>query len=129
MKSVAHDPDESGFETKMTTTITWDAPRADGLTIQVYGVNRCFAKQDSEPCLVVNTPLPEGSIEFIAKAPASAGKVSWTWPNWENIGGAVIAPPGDRPPYEAVVVAAYGPSGHSKFTIVATSERCDTCTY
>ena len=100
-----------------------------GVTIRVYGVTACLPKhkQDHSPCLEKGTPLPANVRELIAKAPASKGKVTWTWPNWENAGGAVMAH-GDSY-YDSVVIAAYNAAGHSKFVIVATGEYCPDCTY
>lgn len=72
------DPEGAGFATEITTTITWNVPQTAETEIRVYGVNTCFAKHDQDPCLVLGTPLPAGSLELIAKAPARAGKVSWT---------------------------------------------------
>jgi hypothetical protein len=122
------DPEGAGFATEITTTITWKVPLTAGTEIRVYGVNTCFAKHDQDPCLVLGTPLPAGSLELIAKAPARAGKVSWTWPAWDDIGGAVIGAP-DGSTYDSLVVAAYNAAGHSKFTIVATAVWCPDCTY
>jgi hypothetical protein len=128
MKIEGHDPGNDGYDTELTTTITWAAPRDDGSTIKVYGVIPCFAKRDGDPCLVRNTPLPKGSLEFIVDAPAAAGKVGWTWPAWDDIGGAVVGRPGGTV-YQSLVIAAYNTSGHSKFAIVRTAIRCATCTY
>src|SRR5262249_53419800 len=109
------------------TTISWAAPLDAGAAIKVYGLVVCFAKHDGDACLIENTPLPKGSLHFIAQAPAAAGKVSWTWPAWEDIGGAVIAPPKGSA-YESVAIAAYNAAGHSKFAIVQTAVRCSGCT-
>ena len=128
MEIQGSDPRNEGYDTELTTTISWTAPLDKGVTIKVYGVIPCFAKHDGDPCLVRNTPLPKGSLEPIADAPASAGKVSWTWPSWDDIGGAVMARSGDSV-YWSVVIAAYTASGHSKFAIVKTAIRCGTCTY
>ena len=128
MEIQGSDPRNEGYDTNLTTTVSWAAPREEGVTIKVYGVDRCFAKHDGEPCLVRNTPLPKGALRLIAQAPGTAGKLSWTWPSWDDVGGAVMSPPGG-PVYWSVVIAAYDASGHSKFAIVQTSIRCATCTY
>lgn len=122
------DPEGAGFATEITTTITWNVPQTAETEIRVYGVNACFAKHDQDPCLVLGTPLPAGSLELIAEAPGRAGKVSWTWPAWDDIGGAVIGAP-DGSTYDSLVVAAYNAAGHSTFTIVATAVWCPYCTY
>jgi hypothetical protein len=123
------DPDGVGYDAVMTTTITWKQAQPAGTEIKVYGVTACLppAGQDPAPCLVENTPLPASVRELIAKAPAADGTVTWSWPNWENVGGAV-ASHGDTY-YHAFVIAAYNATGHSKFIIVRSGEYCSDCTY
>jgi hypothetical protein len=118
---------EEGYYADLTTTIRWSAPKAAGTEIRVYGVTTCFAPAAGGPCLVEHTPLPDSVRDLIATAPASAGKVSWTWPSWDDVGGAVMGH-GDTL-YQAIVIAAYGPAGHSKFIIVRSGEWCPDCTY
>ena len=123
------DPDNVGYDAVMTTTISWKEAQMAGTEIRVYGVTACLPPegQDPAPCLVVNTPLPASVRELITKAPAANGKVSWSWPNWEDVGGAV-ADRGDTY-YYAFVIAAYNSAGHSKFVIVRSGEYCSDCTY
>jgi hypothetical protein len=117
-------------------TVTWKGPRGAGTEIQVYGVTKCLAMPPDVdpavawegPCLVEHTPLPASVRKLIAKASASSGKVSWTWPGWENIGSSLAMGP-DGTYYEAVVIAAYNGAGHSKFIIVAPGYGCSDCTY
>ena len=122
----------SDINNKMT--VTWTGPRAKGTEIRVYGVTACIAMPPSPsegaegPCLVEHTPLPESVRKLIAKAAASTGKVSWTWPNWEDIGSSVAESP-DGTAYEAIVIAAYNDAGHSKFIIVDAGNWCGDCTY
>ena len=79
-------------DTRNKMTVTWKGPRAKGTEIRVYGVTACVAMPPSPregsdgPCLVEHTPLPASARKLIAKAPASSGKVSWTWPNWRTSG-------------------------------------------
>src|SRR3954469_1205088 len=123
------DPGGMGYDTDMTTTITWKEADPEGVTIRVFGVTACLprTKVDHAPCLAKGTPLPANVREMIASEPASKGRVSWTWPNWEDAGGAVMAR-GDAF-YDSVVIAAYNKAGHSKFVIVRTGEYCPDCTY
>ena len=110
-------------------TVTWGAPRADGIEIRVYGVTECPAAPtplpavaDSGPCLVEHTPLPASVRVLLATAPASEGAVSWSWtgdPGCEV--GWIGWGPGDLQ-FEAVVLAAYGPSGQSIFAIAQPGE-------
>jgi hypothetical protein len=121
------DPDSYGVDTQIKVTIRWTAPISAGTEIQVYGVTRCFAPATGGPCLVEHTALPASARVLLAKAPASKGAVSWTWPNWEDIGGAVMVHGADT--YESLVIAAYNSAGHSKFVIIATGEFCPDCVY
>jgi hypothetical protein len=118
-----------GYATKITVTIRWTSPTDEATEIRVFGVQDCMPPpgKDPAPCLVKGTPLPARSRDLIAKAPAADGKVSWTWPAWENIGGNVAAD-GDTT-YASLVIAAYNAAGHSRFVIVATGEFCSHCTY
>lgn len=117
----------AGGTGSVTTTVTWTEAVTKGTEIRVHGVTACFAPPEGGPCLVEHTALPSSVRDLIARAPASDGKVSWTWPAWEDIGEAVMAHGATY--YEAIVVAAYNPAGHSKFIIVVTAERCPDCTY
>ena len=70
---------------EVTQTVTWGAPRSEGVEIRVYGVTECIAEPadpapgTNGPCLVVHTPLPASVRRLLATAPASDGAVSWTW--------------------------------------------------
>jgi hypothetical protein len=112
----------------VVSTVTWDETYAPGTTIRVYGVTECLATANYQPCLKTHTALPSKVRRFIAAAPAADGRVRWTWPGWEDIGGAVAADAHGRF-YYAIVVAAYNKAGHSKFIIVDTSTSCDGCVY
>src|SRR4051794_7208427 len=99
-----HDPTPDGYS-KVTITVTWDAPRAKGTTIKAYGVTRCFTTADDTPCLAPGTALPDGSLVLIKEASAAYGKVTWTWPSWELIGRPIMMGP-DGTMYEALVIGA-----------------------
>ncbi|MEK6720931.1 MAG: hypothetical protein AABZ33_09730 [Chloroflexota bacterium] len=111
---------------EFTQTVTWGAPWSEGVVIRVYGVTECIAApadplpNTSGPCLVVHTPLPASVRALLATAPASAGVVSWAWTQhpWECDQPAVSYD-FNGPAYHAVVLAAYGASGHSIFAIAA----------
>jgi len=107
---------------EITQTVTWRAPRSEGVEIRVYGVTKCIAEPANPapdthgPCLVVHTPLPASVRTLLATAAASDGVASWTWT--EDTG----CKPGlsydrDGPEYYAVVLAAYNASNHSIFAI------------
>ena len=119
--------EEDPSTTEVTQTVRWEAPRSDGVGIQVYGVTECIAMPlnpspaTSGPCLVEHTPLPASIRTLLAKAPASAGEVSWTWTGTFDCEiGLPYDPEGTA--YYAVVLAAYGASGHSIFAIAAPGE-------
>ena len=77
--------EESCVRYKMTQTVLWKAPRTKGVEIRVFGVTECLARPAhpkpgaSGPCLVKGTDLPPSIRTLLAKAPASAGWVSWSW--------------------------------------------------
>ena len=108
-----------------THTVTWRAPRSEGVEIRVYGVTECIAepahpRPDAHgPCLVVHTPLPASVRRLLATAPASDGVVSWTWTDeYGGCDGFPVAAHGpDGTAFAAVVLAAYSTAGHSIFAI------------
>jgi hypothetical protein len=106
----------------ITQTVTWRTPRSKGVEIRVYGVTKCIAAptdptpDTTGPCLVTGTPLPASVRTLLGKAPASDGAVSWSWT--EETGCKVgLAHDPHGPAYDAVVLAAYGATGHSIFAI------------
>jgi hypothetical protein len=123
------DPGNVGYDTKMTLTVSWASPTSDGTQIRVFGVEDCMPPpgKDPAPCLTKNTPLPPSARKLVAKAPAAKGKVTWTWPAWEDIAGNVASD--GHTTYASIVVAAYNAAGHSRFVIVQTGEFCSGCTY
>ena len=114
--------------TEITQTVTWGAPHSDGVEIRVYGVTSCIARpadaspDTSGPCLVEHTPLPGAIRTLLGSAPASDGDVSWTWTGTFDCEGPGLAYDPQGPGYSAVVLAAYGPSGHSTFAIAEPGE-------
>lgn len=115
---------DDGEIATITQTVNWRAPRSEGVEIRVYGVTACIAEPadpapgTSGPCLVVHTPLPDSVRTLLATVPASDGETSWMWTEVAiECGGPLVFYDPEGPAYEAVVVAAYGPSGHSIFAI------------
>ena len=108
---------------EVTQTVRWGAPLSEGVEIRVYGVTECIAEpadpppSTSGPCLVVHTPLPASVRRLLATAPASDGVVSWTWTEEGGCDPSPFKSAPDGPAYHAVVLAAYGASGHSIFAI------------
>ena len=117
------DPIGDGQVVELTQTVTWGAPRSEGVEIRVYGVTECIAEPadaapgDTGPCLVVHTPLPASVRRLLATAPASAGAVSWTWSEEEGCDPSPFRSAPDGPGYHAVVLAAYSAAGNSIFAI------------
>jgi hypothetical protein len=111
-----------GALAQVTQTVSWRTPRTPGVEIRVYGVTTCLAEPldpppgTSGPCLVEHTALPASVRTLLATAWASDGLASWTWTEESgcNIG---LAHDPDGPAYSAIVLAAYGASGHSIFAI------------
>ena len=118
-----YDVPEQEFKVSWTETYPADTE------IRVYGVTECINNVDGEPCLVLHTALPDSVRDLVAKAPAAAGSAGWTWPGWENIGGAMAVNPDGDHYYYAFVAAAYNAAGHSKFIILDSSTACTDCTY
>ena len=106
--------------------VLWKAPRTDGVEIRVFGVIGCLAEPENPkpgaagPCLVKGMNLPSSVRTLLARAPASAGWVSWSWTE-EETGGCDIeftlgtAPDGRG--YDAVVVQAFNGHDRSSFAI------------
>ena len=120
----------AGQRDEVTYTVTWRAPRSEGVQIRVYGVTECLAEPtlppapSSGPCLVEHTPLPASVRTLLATAPASDRVVSWSW---TTEGDCYIGLENDPngPAYYAVVVAAFSASGHSDFVIAAPGSWVD----
>jgi hypothetical protein len=121
--------DPSDAELFYTTTyeLTWQTPRTDGVEIRVWGITECLSApaspkpNTSGPCIVKDTRLSKSVETLIAAAPASAGRVTWTWRSYggcdtyDFIGNA-DAPEGKGMIF-GIVVGAYSTSGQSVFAI------------
>lgn len=114
-------PDADQETGRVIQTVSWQAPRTDGVTIRVYGVRRCVAMPadpspgTSGPCLVTGTRLPDSMRTLLATVPASDGRASWRWT--EQLGCSIgLHYPGETA-YFAVVLAAYSVTGQSIFAI------------
>lgn len=117
--------DEGCRRYKQTQTVLWKAPRTKGVEIRVFGVTECPARPKHPkpgahgPCLVKGTNLPSSVRTLLAKAPASAGWVSWSWTE-EEPGCDIYYPVGTAPDgraYDAVVVQAFNTKDRSSFAI------------
>jgi hypothetical protein len=113
---------------RITQTVLWRAPRMKAVEIRVYGVTECLAMPaHPEPgaggsCLVEHTALPASVRRLLATAPATAGRVSWSWKMWTGCEDwGLSSPPGGRG-YRAIVIAAYNASSHSIFAIAAPGQ-------
>jgi hypothetical protein len=117
--------DDGCLRAKYTQTVLWKAPRSKGVEIRIFGVIGCPAIPEhpkpgaNGPCLVKGTELPSSVRTLLAKAPASAGWVSWSWTQ-EEAECDPYAPVGIAPdgrPYDAVVVQAFNAQDRSSFAI------------
>lgn len=117
-------------------TLTWSKVAAKGTEMRVYGVTGCLSAKERSgagACLVLHTAVPASTRQLIARAPASAGTISWTRPAWLDVIDADTGGPaywvigvdrhGDNI-YFAIVVAAYNDVGHSKFIIADAGTWC-----
>ena len=124
-KVVRQVPTNDGY--RETHRVTWMTPRSAGIEMRVWGVTACLSEPKhpkpgaAGPCLVPHTALPASVLEPITKAPASAGKVTWTWgtldycDTGDYLWKADPSPGGEM--YFAVVMATYTASNHSVFAI------------
>ncbi len=116
-------PIDDGQFGEVTQTVTWGAPRSEGIEIRVYGVTECIAEPadpapgTNGPCLVVHTPLPASVRRLLATAPAPDGAISWTWTEEGGCDPSPFKSAPDGPGYRAVVLAAYSAAGNSIFAI------------
>jgi hypothetical protein len=119
-----------------TQTVTWKEAMSAGTEIRVYGVTRCVLQTERATdgrCLGRGTRVPAALRTLIAKAPASAGTVSWTRPAWlDNVRNGTGQPVSrtfgvDRDGdvlYFGIVVAAYNAAGHSAFVLADSGTWC-----
>ena len=115
--------DDEGHFGYITQTVTWKAPRTEGVEIRVYGVTECLAEPtplptaaSSGPCLVKGTKLPASVRTLLATAPAADGVARWSWKE-ETGCNPGLQSDSAGPAYYSIVLAAYNDSGHSIFTI------------
>ena len=120
------DDDDGCLRAKYTQWVLWKAPRTKGVEIRVFGVTECLAIPEhpkpgaNGPCLVKGTNLPSSVRTLLARAPASAGWVSWSWTVEGDEGCDIYYPVGTAPDgrtYDAVVVQAFSETDRSTFTI------------
>ena len=123
---VVGNEDEGCVRSRRTQTVLWKAPRTEGVEIRVFGVIGCLAEPENPkpgthgPCLVKGTNLPSSVRTLLAKAPASAGWVSWSWTEAETDGCDIELAVGTAPDgrgYDAVVVQAFNADDRSSFAI------------
>lgn len=116
-----------------TYRVTWKTPRTEGVEIRVYGVTECLSEPTnpkagaSGPCLVPHTRLPKRALTLIGVAPASAGRLTWTWDIIDgcDVSGDYISradPASEDEQVYAVVVAAHNTAGNSVFAIAWPGE-------
>jgi hypothetical protein len=117
----------SGFPGTTTYTITWRESETSGVEIRVSGLTKCLSNVMDEPCIQRHMTLPIGTLKLIARAPASNGSISWTWPTPEVLGGALASD--GTTDYYAFLVGAYSIGGQSRLVIVKSATACPGCVY
>ena len=110
-----------------TYTITWNEPSENGTEIRVSGLTKCLSNVTDQPCIQRHMTLPQGTLELIARAPASKGSVSWTFPTSEVTGPGLASKNGTD--YYAFLIGAYGAAGQSRLVIVKSATACPGCVY
>jgi hypothetical protein len=107
-------------------TVSWKAPRTQGVEVQVYGVTKCLGT-DSDGvmidgrCLREHTALPSSVMTLLARVPASKGKVTLSMiPS-----GSGLADTARGKGVYSIVLAAYNSAAQpSIFAIAATQGYC-----
>jgi hypothetical protein len=117
----------SGSPGTTTYTVSWSEAPTNGVEIRVSGLTKCLSTVMDEPCIQRHMTLPKGTLELIARAPASKGSVSWAWPTPEVLGGG-LASDGTND-YYAFLVGAYSAAGQSRLVIVKSATACPGCVY
>jgi hypothetical protein len=107
-------------------TVSWKAPRMQGVEVRVYGVTKCLGT-DSDGlmidgrCLREHTALPSSAMTLLAKVPASKGKVTLSMiPS----GGGLADTARGKEVYSIVLAAYNSAAQHSVFAIAATQGYC-----
>lgn len=124
--------ESTGFGGTATLTATWKQAATDGVTMRIYGVTKCLNAREpgpgetSVPCLVPGTTLTADVERLVASAPAAAGRVTWSWPGWGDIGAALATYKGED--FYAFVIGGNNAAGNSPLYIMASSGYCPTCT-
>ena len=108
-------------------TVSWKAPRTQGVEVRVYGITKCLGT-DSDGlmidgrCLREHTTLPSSVMTLLARVPASKGKVTLSMiPS-----GSGLADTARGKEVYSIVLAAYNSAAeHSIFAIAATQGYCE----
>jgi hypothetical protein len=110
--------------------VSWDpASVANADSVEVYGLNTCFAPASStgKACIEVGTPLPSGTLTRFARVKPSAGSTSW--PDLGEDVGAALGLHGTDEYYYGVLVVAVNQYGKSRFIIAGSAVSCYGCVY
>jgi hypothetical protein len=120
------DPQELCSIDEQVVTVSWKAPRTEGVEIRVYGITACFGTDEDGAvidgrCLRKHTTLPDGAMLLLATTDASEGSVTFT--GVPSATGLVDTTDGTE--LYSIVVASYDARGRpSVFAIAATGEYC-----
>ncbi len=108
--------------------LTWRTPNTPDTTVRVEAITKCLAPDDSTgiPCVTPASHITAADYILIAKRPASDGYARWTWPAFEDIGGAVTTD-GTHDFYAIAVTLTTG--SIVRVVVIATGQTCSGCVY
>jgi hypothetical protein len=121
------DPRELCSIDETVVTVSWKAPRTEGVEIRVYGVTRCLGTNAAGApidgaCLREGTRLPPSALVLLAAVPASDGR---TTVRLQPSARGLADTEGGEKVY-SVVLGAFGDAGdQSVMAIAATQDYCE----
>jgi hypothetical protein len=121
------DPQATCSIDERVVTVSWKAPRTEGVEIRVYGVTTCFGTDADGAvidgaCLREHTRLPSSALVLLGNAPASQGSATvYLQPSGR---GLADTQRGEK--VYSVVLGAFNDAGdESVLAIAATQDYCD----
>ena len=120
------DPREMCSIDAEVVTVSWEAPRTQGVEVRVYGITKGLGT-DSDGvmidgrCLREHTTLPSSVTTLLARVPASKGKVTLSM---VPSGGGLADTARGKEVYSIVLAAYNSAAEHSIFAIAATQGYC-----
>ncbi len=108
--------------------LTWRTPDTADTIVRVEALTTCLAPASStgELCVTPASHITAANYILIAKRPASDRYARWTWPAWEDIGGA-IATDGRHSFFGIVVTLTTG--GIVRVVVIYSAQTRFGCVY